>query len=142
MLTLSPFVYALQFEFLGHCAGLELVTDSCLVNKTINNCMSIHTTNKGARLLQVLSGVNVECSHPKVPEQALHAFMSVAMDQCTELGSAITDEEFVEVVGTFMQLFANKKLWVVGRYPKILCRVFRLLIKEGLQNANPFYIFD
>ncbi len=120
MLTLSLFVYALQFEFLGHCAGLELATDSCLVNKTINNCMSIHTTNKGVRLLQVLSGVNVECSHPKVPEQALHAFMSVAMDQCTELGSAITDEEFVEVVGTFMQLFANKKLWVVGRYPKIL----------------------
>jgi len=104
--------------------------------------MSIHTTNKGARLLQVLSGVSVECSHPKIPEQTLHAFMSVVMDQCTQLGSAITDEEFVEVVGTFMQLFANKKLWVVGRYPKILRRVSRLLIKEGLQNANPFYIFE
>ena len=72
-----------QFEYLGHCAGLELVIDSCLVTKTINNFMSIHTTNKGARLLQ-----------------------------CTELGSDITDEEFVEVVGTFMQLFANEECWV------------------------------
>lgn len=99
-----------QFEYLGHCAGLELVIDSCLVTKTINNFMSIHTTNKGARLLQASSGVNVECSHPEV--QAFRAFMSEAKDQCTELGSDITDEEFVEVVGTFMQLFANEECWV------------------------------
>ena len=111
MLTLSPFVYALQFEFLGDCAGLELATDSCLVTKTINNFMSIHTTNEEARLLQA-SGVDVECSHLKVLEQALRAFVSMAKDQCTELGSNITDEEFVEVVGTFMQLFADEECWV------------------------------
>jgi hypothetical protein len=31
---------------------------------------------------------------------------------------------------------------VVGRYPKVLRRVSRILIKEGLQNANLFYIFE
>ena len=105
----SSFYICPQFEYLGHCAGLELVTDSCLVTKTINNIMSIHTTN---RLLQASSGVNVECSRPEVPEQAFRAFMSEAKDQCTELGSDITEEEFVEVVGTFMQLFANEECWV------------------------------
>eukprot|EP00581_Thalassiosira_minuscula_P003922 CAMPEP_0183746738 /NCGR_PEP_ID=MMETSP0737-20130205/66908_1 /TAXON_ID=385413 /ORGANISM="Thalassiosira miniscula, Strain CCMP1093" /LENGTH=998 /DNA_ID=CAMNT_0025982441 /DNA_START=123 /DNA_END=3119 /DNA_ORIENTATION=+ len=144
------------FEYMSACTGLELDVGSCLVDRTIDELMSVPHDDIYGRSLRFLQPssrklhidqasstlrllTDDKCPRPDINRQDMHSIMYYTRQECIAEGfDDVSDEEFEMTLVIFMRHFAHNECWesLCGEGTDASELFFNIMIHDAAQCAG------
>jgi len=118
--------FNIAVKYIEQCAGLDLNMTTCLASSTMDAFTArgaassepshdddYHGQSSGQRFLQTSSDDDDnECIPPELDELTMRYMIGESKQQCMSNGLVISDQEFEDTVGDFMDFFGAQNCWV------------------------------